>query len=100
MKYIITESQVKNMMWNYLNSVDYVILGGEPVGEIILLRDGTKDSHDYIYKTDDRVLFVETDIVMGFSGLFNVDEEESLNYIGDWFEDKYGLEVNEIINWT
>jgi hypothetical protein len=75
-------------------------LGGEPVGEIILLRDGTKDSHDYIYKTDDRVLFVETDIVMGFSGLFNVDEEESLNYIGDWFEDKYGLEVNEIINWT
>lgn len=100
MKYIITESQVKNMMWNYLNSVNYIILGGEPVGEIILLRDGTKDSHDYIYKTDDRVLFVETDIVLGFSGLFNVDEEESLNYIGDWFEEKYGLEVNEIINWT
>jgi hypothetical protein len=100
MKYIITESQVKNMMWNYLNSVDYDILGGEPVGEIIMLRKGTKDYHDYIYKTDDRVLFVETDIVTGFSGLFNIDEEESLNYIGDWFEDKYGVEVNEIINWT
>lgn len=100
MKYIITESQVKNMMWNYLNSVNYIILGGEPGGEIILLRDGTKDFHDYIYKFEDRVLFVETDIVTGFSGLFNVDEEDALNYIGDWFEEKYGFEVDEIFNWT
>ena len=100
MKFIITESQVKNMMWNYLNSVYYVILGGEHVGELILLRDGTKDYHDYIYKYDNELLLVETDLVLGFSGLFNVDEEESLNYIGEWFEDKYGLEVREIVNWT
>lgn len=99
MKYIITESQVKNMMWNYLNSVDYVILGGRPVGEMVLLRDGTKDSHDFIYEFDTKVLLVETNIVLGFSGLFNISEEESLNYIGEWFEEKYGLEADEIINW-
>jgi hypothetical protein len=99
MKYIIKESQIKNMMWNYLDSPDYVILGGEHVGEIVLLREGTEDHHDYLYTFDDKILLVEEHIIFGFSSLFDVKPEDSLDYIGEWFEDKYGLEVHEIINW-
>lgn len=100
MKYILTESQVERMMRNYLNTPEYVILGGEHVGEIIFLRKGTEDSHDYIYTFDDKRLLVETEIVFGFSGLFDVDPEDALEYIGDWFGRKYNLEVQEIVNWN
>jgi hypothetical protein len=44
-------------------------------------------------------LLVEEDIVFGASSLFNIDLEDSLDYFGEWFEDRYGLEVHEIINW-
>jgi hypothetical protein len=98
MKYLIKESQVKNMMWNYLDSPDYIVLGEEG-DEIILLREGTEDHHDYLYTFDDKRLMVEEDIVFGFSSLFNIDPEDSLDYIGEWFEDRYGFEVDEIINW-
>jgi hypothetical protein len=99
MKYLIKESQVKNMMWNYLDSPDYIVLGGEHVGELVLLREGTSSHHDYLYTFDDKRLLVEEDIVFGFSSLFNISPEDSLDYIGEWFEDRYGFEVNEIINW-
>lgn len=87
-------------MWNYLNSVDYTILEDDHFNELIFLRDGTENLHDYIYKFDDKHLLVETEIVIGLAGLFNITEEDALNYIGDWFEDKYELGVEEIINWT
>jgi hypothetical protein len=100
MKYLVTESQIKNMMWNYLNSVDYTILEDDHFNEIFLLRNGSEDYHDYVYKFDDKHLLVETELVLTFAGLFDVTEEDALNYIGDWFEEKYGLEVEEIINWS
>jgi hypothetical protein len=99
MKYIIKESQIKNMMWNYLDSPNYIVLGGEHVGEIVLLREGTENHHDYLYTFDDKRLLVGEDIVFGVSSLFNIDPEDSLDYIGEWFEDRYNLEVHEIINW-
>jgi hypothetical protein len=99
MKYIIKESQIKNMIWNYLDSPDYIVLGGKHVGELVLLREGTEDHHDYLYTFDDKRLLVEEDIVFGASSLFNIDLEDSLDYFGEWFEDRYGLEVHETINW-
>lgn len=100
MKYLITESQVERMMWSYLNTPEYTILGGKHVGEIIFLREGTKDLHDYIYTFNDKRLLVENEIVFGVAGLFDVDPEDALEYIGDWFSRKYNLEVEEIVNWT
>ena len=99
MKYIITESQIKNIMWNYLDSSDYIVLGGEDIGEIVLLRKGTKDHHDYLYTFDDKRLMVEETILSAVSSLFDINLEDSLEYLGEWFEDRYGLEVDEIINW-
>lgn len=100
MKYIITESQVERMMWSYLNTPEYVILGGKHVGQIILLRKGTDDLHEYVYTFDDKRLLVENEIVFGFAGLFNVSPDDALEYIGEWFSHKYDLEVHEIINWN
>mgnify|MGYP000194210060 FL=1 len=100
MKYLVKESQVERMMWNYLNSSEYIILGGEHVGEIIFLREGTEDLHDYIYTFNDKRLLVETELVFGFAGLFDISPEDALEYIGDWFSRKYNLEVDEIVDWT
>lgn len=100
MKYIITESQVERMMWSYLNTPEYTILGGKRVGEIIFLREGTKDLYYYIYTFSDKRLLVDNYIVFGFSSLFDVSPDDSLEYIGDWFSHKYNLEVEEIVNWS
>lgn len=88
------------MMWTYLNTPEYTILGGKHVGEIIFLREGTKDLHDYIYTFDDKRLLVDNGLVFGFSGLFDFDPEDALEYIGEWFSRKYNVEVAEIVNWS
>ena len=100
MKYQVSHTQLLSLMDMYLSKTEYILIGGEFVGELILLRKGTKDYHDFIYTYEDERLLVETNIVWALSGFFNISEEDMLDYIGEWFENKYELPVSEIINWT
>lgn len=100
MKYQVSHTQLLSLMDMYLSKTEYILIGGEFVGELILLRNGTKDYHDFIYTYEDERLLVETNIVWTLSGFFNISEEDMLDYIGEWFENKYELPVSEIINWT
>ena len=100
MNYHISHTQLLRLMDIYLSKTEYIFIGGEFVGELILLRKGTKDYQDFIYTYEDERLLVETNIVWTLSGFFNISEEDMLDYIGEWFENKYELPVSEIINWT
>jgi len=99
-KYQVSHTQLLRLMDMYLSKTEYILVGGEFVGELILLQKGTKDFHDFIYTYEDERLLVETNIVWALSGFFNISEEEMLDNIGEWFENKYELPVSEIINWT
>jgi len=100
MRYQVSHTQLLRLMDMYLSKTEYILIGGEFVGELILLQKGTKDYHDFIYTYEDERLLVETNIVWALSGFFNISEEDMLDYIGEWFENKYELPVSEIINWT
>lgn len=100
MRYKVSHTQLLRLMDMYLSKTEYILIGGEFVGELILLQKGTKDYHDFIYTYEDERLLVETNIVWALSGFFNISEEDMLDYIGEWFENKYELPVSEIINWT
>jgi len=95
MKYIITESQIKNIIWNYFDSMKYTDL--EDGGEIFLYNQNS--SPDWGYTFDDGRLLVSNDIISTIEGLFNLSSDESLEYAGEWFEDRYGYSVQEILNW-
>lgn len=95
MKYIITESRLGELKLSYLNAPDYEIVGGKHVGELILM---VNDVPMFLYDYSDKSLTVSNDFIFGFISLFNLDGEETLNYLGDWFEDKFNLNVRGIVN--
>ncbi len=103
MKYLINHSDLERFIDIYLSRTEYVTLGGYDDNELTLRRknEGTKDYviDDYIYTFDDRRLLVETTIVWTLVGLFNITEDDALEYIGSWFENTYQLPVDEIIDW-
>ena len=96
MKYLIKESQIKKFIWNYFDSEDYDI--AEDDNDIFLLDDD--GNFDWNYTFDNRRLLVANDIISAVEGLFGVSFDDALEYAGEWFEDKYGFTVEEILNWN
>jgi len=95
MKYIISESRLKSLMWDYLNSPEYDVFEDEY--EILLTNKN--DEYDWRYTFEDGRLLVSNHIILGLEGLFNISGENALEYAGEWFEDHYHYPVDEIINW-
>ena len=95
MKYLIKESQIKKFIWNYFDSEDYDI--AEDDNDIFLLDDD--GNFDWNYTFDNRRLLVANDIISAVEGMFGLSFDDALEYAGEWFEDKYGYTVEEILNW-
>lgn len=95
MKYIIKESQVKNLMWKYFDSPDYNVKKTPHY----LFLENNHDNRAWVYKIYNNKLLVSNDIIFGFAAMFNVSGEDALEYAGEWFEEKYDYPVNEIVNW-
>lgn len=95
MKYLIKESQIKKFIWNYFDSEDYDI--AEDENEIFLLDDDGNFDWNYVFEGGR--LLVANDIISAVEGLFGVSFDDALEYAGEWFEEKYGFTVEEILNW-
>jgi hypothetical protein len=96
MKYLITESQLKPLMWRYFNSYEYDMIIND-YGTVFLIDD---DEHtQWTYEHDGGRLFVANEIIFGFEAMFNVSGDDALEYAGEWFEETYDYKVEEIINW-
>ena len=37
--------------------------------------------------------------IVAIEGLFSISFDDALEYAGEWFEEKYGYIVEEILNW-
>jgi hypothetical protein len=95
MKYLIKESQIKKFIWDYFNSEDYDI--SEDDNDIFLLDD--YGNFDWNYTFEDGRLLVSNDIIVVIEGMFSISYDDALEYAGQWFEEKYGHFVEEIVNW-
>ena len=98
MKYIITESKIDMLMTNYLNNwVDskkliefdrFIILediDGEPENEVSMEYDG-----------EDGRLWVRQELFSLLVDLFGKGENETLEFIGKFFEYKFGVQVIKV----
>jgi hypothetical protein len=95
MKYLIKESQIKKFIWNYFDSEDYDIV--ESTNEIFLIDDDGNLNWNYTF--EDGRLLVANDMIIAIEGMFSLSSDDALEYAGQWFEEKYGHFVEEIVNW-
>jgi hypothetical protein len=98
MKYIITESKIDMLMTDYLNTWvgsrkliefdRFIVLediDGEPENEVSMEYDG-----------EDGRLWVRQELFSLLVDLFGKSEDETLNFIGKYFEYKFGVEVKKV----
>jgi len=98
MKYIITESKLDMLMTDYLNTwvgsrrlieFDRFIVLEDPNGE-------PENEVDMEYDGEDGRLWVRQELFSTLVDLFGKDENETLEFIGKFFEYKFGVKVNKV----
>ena len=98
MKYIITESKIDMLMTDYLNTwvssrrlikFDRFIVLEDPNGEL-------ENEVDMEYDGEDGRLWVRQELFSTLVDLFGKDENETLEFIGKFFEYKFGVQVIKV----
>jgi hypothetical protein len=98
MKYIITESKLDMLMTDYLNTwvgsrrlieFDRFIVLEDPNGE-------PENEVDMEYDGEDGRLWVRQELFSTLVDLFGKDENETLEFIGKFFEYKFGVQVIKV----
>jgi hypothetical protein len=98
MKYIIKESKIDMLMTDYLNTwvssrrlikFDRFIILEDPNGE-------PENDVDMEYDGEDGRLWVRQELFSTLVDLFGKDENETLDFIGKFFEYKFGVQVIKV----
>jgi hypothetical protein len=98
MKYIITESKLDMLMTDYLNTwvgsrrlieFDRFIVLEDPYGE-------PENDVDMEYDGEDGRLWVRQELFSTLVDLFGKGENETLEFIGKFFEYKFGVQVIKV----
>ena len=98
MKYIITESKIDMLMTDYLNTwVDSKKL--IEFDRFIILEDIDGESENEVsmeYDGEDGRLWVRQELFSLLVDLFGKGENETLEFIGKFFEYKFGVQVIKV----
>lgn len=94
-KYIVPKGMLHDLMSNYLNDK----LGPNQSmfdSFIVLYKSSDNDEEGCIieYDYDDGRLYIDRTFLEFFSRLFPTDEDESMQFIKDWFERRYDVKIN------
>ena len=98
MKYIIKESKIDMLMTDYLNTwvgsrrlieFDRFIVLEDPYGE-------EENDVDMEYDGEDGRLWVRQQLFDTLVDLFDKGENETLDFIGKYFEHKFGVQVTKV----
>jgi hypothetical protein len=91
MKYTITENRLNKVMTQYLDSFleskqflsydDSIVIADQAYAD----EDDSNWTEYMFYDFNDDDLWVSNEFIEEFSNLFGKDEEESLEFIKDWF---------------
>ena len=101
MKYIITESKLDMLMTEYMDHA----LAGKKVsdeGGVLLIYDDLGE--DYLYEEevvidynyDNSEMSIRMDLINMFTSMFSRDIEQAKEFIKNWFENKFNLEVGYV----
>ena len=96
MKYLITESQLDNIIFDYLDTQDFYHRedgGGHYFFESERsYKDNQYSKIAYFFMSDE--CYISSDILTEVAEFFSLDLYTSLNIISDWVGTKIGIEIN------
>jgi hypothetical protein len=101
MKDIITESKLDMLMTDYMDHV----LAGKKVsdgGDVLLIYDDLGEDYEFEeevsinYTYDDSEMSIRMDLINLFTSMFSRDIEQAKEFIKNWFENKFNLEVGYV----
>ena len=98
MKYIITESKLTSLIFNYLNSQDFYKMKYE-FGYVFWGSKEIWESGGNISINANRVreeCFVSSDLLVEVSSFFSLDLDTALNIIGEWIKTKIDFDFDYI----
>jgi hydroxymethylglutaryl-CoA reductase len=89
MKYLITESQLDNIIFKYLDNQDFVVI---KMKNILYYVNSEGDEYAQIkYYPKDRWCAIHYDLADEVSKFFSLDYKDSINVINKWIENKLGV---------
>jgi len=100
MRYIITESKLTSLIFNYLNSQDFYKMKYE-FGYVFWGSKEIWESGGNILINANRVrkeCFVSSDLLVEVSSFFSLDLDTALNIIGEWIKTKIDFDFDYIFS--
>lgn len=93
MKYIITESKLDKVIFRYLDKQDFNVKEGK--NSFYLTNSPSSNDVIIIYNKDSGLCAINYSIISPISGLFSLIELEAQELIGEWFENKFKVNVTK-----
>ena len=100
MKFIITESKLTNLVFDYLNNQDFYKMKYQ-YGYVFWDSKESWESGGYISikaNRADKECFVNSDLVVEVASFFSLDLETALNIIGEWTKTKIDFDFDYIFS--
>lgn len=98
MKYLITESKLNSIVFDYLNSQNFYRMS-YAWGFVFWDSKESKESGGHILIVTNRQnkdCFVNSDLVVRVASFFALDLETALNIIGEWVKTKINFDLDYI----
>ena len=94
MKYIITESKLENIIFKYLDSKDFPVVGMSRSVYFYSSSESFIDEYPIItYDNNHKDCFISSTLAEDVCSMFSIDPDYSLKVISDWVGNKLDVEI-------
>ena len=92
MKFLITESQIDNIIFKYLDNQDFIQIVKNK-GNRIYFVNSEGDEHAQIRFDKDGWCYIDYDLIEEISSFFSLQRSDSKQVIGKWVENTLQMKV-------
>jgi hypothetical protein len=93
MKYLITESQLDNIIFKYLDNQDFIQI--ERNDAIYFLNSELDGFAEIRYEMEDGRCFIHYKLIYEISSFFSIQNSDSKQVIGKWVENTLQMKVTD-----
>jgi hypothetical protein len=96
MKYLITESQIDKVIFKYLDSQDFIVVGSSV--SLFFINSEGDERAQIRYNEYDGWCYINYELINEISNFFSIEDSESKQVIGKWVEYVLEMKVTNIAN--
>ena len=96
MKLVITESQIDNIIFQYLDNQDFIII--DTNGSIYFVNSESDEDAEVRYNKDDGWCYIYYKLVEEISTFFSLQDSDSRKVIGRWVENTLQMKVTNTLH--